>query len=95
MSSGVNERPYRVRLGSGRACALAEEALRLGSCKIDRYDDAGDCSDDAADETHIAAVDDLSYSQPYRHDVDYHAGHPSPFCSCKESRAEPKAEDSE
>ena len=93
--SRMNYRPGSVRLGSGRDYALAEEALGFGSCKIDRYDYAGDGSDYAADETHIAAVDDLSYSQPYRNEVDYSAGQPGPFCSSKESRAERKAEDSE
>src|SRR5439155_7821541 len=85
----------KVRLFGGRACALAEEALRLRSNKIRWYDYSSDGSDDAANETHVAAVDDLSYSESYRDDVDYDARHPSPSCPSVESGAECEAEDSE
>jgi hypothetical protein len=87
--------PDEGSLRAGTACALSKEGLRLGSCKIDRNDYSGDCSDDAADESHLAAVDDLSDSERYRDDVDYDAPHPSPFGASEESGSECEAEDSE
>jgi hypothetical protein len=90
----MNERIAKVRLGSRRASDSAEEALGPWSGKIDRDDYSSDCSDDATDQAYLAAVDDLSYSEPYRDDIDYDARHPGPFCSRKESGAKCKAEDS-
>src|SRR3989442_2141015 len=83
-----------LRLFAGGVRALAEEAFRTRSSKVDWYDYSSNGSDDAADEAYIAAVDDLGYSEPYRDDVDYDARHPSPSCSRKESGAECEAQDS-
>src|SRR6266566_7176024 len=84
-----------LRLFAGGARALAEEAYRLWSSKIDGDDYSGDGSYDSTYETHAAPVEDLSYSEPYRDDVDYDARHPSPSCPSVESGAECEAEDSE
>jgi len=53
------------RLLSGTGRGLAKEAFRIWSCKIDRNDYSSNCSDNSADETHLAAVENLSYSKPY------------------------------
>src|SRR6266581_8433580 len=84
-----------LRLFAGGVRALAEEAFRTRSSKVDWYDYSSNGSDDAADEAYIAAVDDLGYSEPYRDDVDYDARHPSPSCPSVESGAECEVEDSE
>src|SRR5438034_7695807 len=84
-----------LRLFAGGARALAEEAFRTRSSKVDWDDYSSNSCDDASDEAHVAAIDDLSYSEPYRDDVDYDARHPSPLCPCKESGAECEAEHSE
>jgi len=84
-----------VRLFAGRACALAEEAFRTRSRKVDWDDYSSYGSDDASDEAHVASIDDLRYSEPYRDDIDYDARHPSPSCPSKESGTERKAKDSE
>ena len=80
-----------LRLFAGGARALAEEAYRLWSSKIDGDDYSGDGSYDSTYETHAAPVEDLSYSEPYRDDVDYDARHPSPSCPCVESGAKREA----
>ena len=85
----------RSGLHAGRASALAEEALRLLSRQIGWDDYSRNGSDDAADEAHAAAVEDLRYSKPYRDDVDYDACHPSPSCPCVEAGSQCEAEDSE
>ncbi len=84
-----------LRLFAGGARALAEEAFRTRSSKVDWDDYSSNGSDDAADKTHVAAVEDLSYSEPYRDDVDYDARHPSPFRPCIEPSAKCEAQDSE
>src|SRR5207302_3419943 len=84
-----------LRLFAGRAYALAEEAFRTRSSKVDWDDYSSNGSDDASNETHVATVEDLSYSEPYRDDVDYDARHPSPSCPSIESGAECEPEDSE
>jgi len=94
-TSRMNENIARVRLGARRACAFAEEALRPRSHKVDWNDYSCKGPNDAADETYLTAVKNLSDSEPYRDDVDSDAGHPSPFCSCKESSAKREAEYSE
>src|SRR5207249_4646236 len=88
-------RPCRSCSRTRQGCALAEEAPRSLSRKIDWNDYPSKDSDDTANETHAAAVEDLRYSQPYRDDVDYNACHPSPSCPCVESGSQCEAEDSE
>src|SRR5207247_5262303 len=88
-------RPCRSCSRTQQGCALAEEAPQLPSRKIDWDDYSRKDSDDAANETHAAAVEDLSYSKPYRDDVDYDARHPGPSCACIESGAQCEAEYSE
>src|SRR6266849_5688684 len=77
--------PIEGSLCARTAWAFAKEGLRLWSCKIDRNNYSSDRSDNSADETYLPAVDDLSYSESYRDDVDYDARHPSPSCPRKES----------
>src|SRR5437867_8692543 len=88
-------RPCRSCSRTRQGCALAEEAPRLLSRKIDWDDYSHKYSDDAANETHATAVEDLSYSKPYRDDVDYDADHPIPSCPRIESGAYCKPEDPE
>src|SRR5947199_7491197 len=87
--------PCRSCSRTRRGCALAQEVPRLLSRKIDWDDYSRKYSDDAANEPHATAVEDLSYSKPYRDDVDSDARDPSPSCPCIESGAEREAEDSE
>src|SRR5438093_12589269 len=84
-----------LRLFAGGARALAEEAFRTRSSKVDWDDYSSNSCDDASDEAHVAAIDDLRYSEPYRDDIDYDARHPSPLCPCKESGNKREAKDSE
>ncbi len=84
-----------LRLLAGGARALAEEAFRTGSSKVDWDDYSSNSSDDSSYEAHVASIDDLRYSEPYRDDIDCDARHPSPFCPSVESGAECEAEDSE
>src|SRR6266566_670726 len=77
-----------LRLLAGGARALAEEAFRTGSSKVDWDDYSSNSSDDSSYEAHVASIDDLRYSEPYRDDIDCDARHPSPFCPSVESGAE-------